>query len=314
LIWSILVVAFALLSPPIIEAEGEGTCPSPAAVVAALTGLLAPRETGIAPDVVRLRVEGSSAVISLSRSNGSPIGEKRLLDKGPCADRAREAAVVVAAWEARLATPADPLIIGDPRGGAVERPPTVSHAARADLEEAGMAGSPSRRGMLKLELGAAVAASLNGTSVAPAAVVELDVTRDDHLLVPALAALVVGTHEIRVGPGTGRWRRFGLLAGIGLRKANPTAWVEARISAALTVLDIVGSSFSANTGGISFDPGVSFGVRTGLRASTILLWTEATAAVWPRGQAIYVDGTSDVSLLPRAEVLFGLGAAYGLRR
>jgi hypothetical protein len=204
-------------------------------------------------------------------------------------------------------------MVGRPPGGAAEQPPTVPVAARADLEEAGSRDNP-RLGLLELEFGAAVGASLNGTSVAPAAMIEVDASRNDHLLVPALALLIVGTHEIRIGPGTGTWRRFGLLAGIGIRKVNPTAWVEARISAALTVLDIAGSSFSANAGGISLDPGASFGVRMGLRASTILLWADVTAAVWPRGQAIYVAGTSDVSLLPRGEVLVALGAAYGLRR
>jgi hypothetical protein len=39
-------------------------------------------------------------------------------------------------------------------------------------------------------------------------------------------------------------------------------------------------------------------------------WADATAAFWPRGQEVYVNGGPGSSFLPRAEALLSLGASY----
>src|SRR3982751_32522 len=115
MIVSLLVLA-AAADPPAraLNVTGATACPVPADVEAALTGLIAARDPGTPADVAELKDDTGSVVVTLRRDSGEPIGEKRLDPGLSCPQRARAAAVIVAAWEARLATPAAALVVEAP--------------------------------------------------------------------------------------------------------------------------------------------------------------------------------------------------------
>ena len=83
--------------------RGNASCPTPGALEAALVGLIpSPAAPAAPPDVVEICDQGGSVTVRLSSARGEVIGEKRLPDRLSCGERAQAAAVVVAAWEARL--------------------------------------------------------------------------------------------------------------------------------------------------------------------------------------------------------------------
>ena len=111
------LVLLAVVADPAVRAlpvTGATTCPLAADVEAALTGLLPARDPELPPDVAELKDDTGSVVVTLRRGAGEPIGEKRLDPALSCAQRARAAAVIVAAWEARLATPSTALVVEPP--------------------------------------------------------------------------------------------------------------------------------------------------------------------------------------------------------
>jgi hypothetical protein len=89
-------------------------------------------------------------------------------------------------------------------------------------------------------------------------------------------------------------------------------WAEARVGAALTLLDISGRSFPTNASSVTFDPGVEIGTRVGLRARRLRTWLDATIELWPRGQEVFVQGAPGSATLPRGQALISLGVAYEL--
>lgn len=297
------LVLLAVVADPSARAlpvRGATTCPVAADVEAALTGLIPARDPALPADVAELKDDTDSVVVTLRRGAGEPIGEKRLDPALSCAQRARAAAVIVAAWEARLATPAAALVV---------QPAPAPSPQMVD------APSPPPAMVLPLiennvELGVSAGGSVNGTTLAPAVAVEAAYARAFARVVPAVAALFVGGHTMSVGPGSASWRRYGLVATAASRRDWRPLWAEGRLGVALTLLDISGSSFPNNGSGVTFDPGVAFGARVGLRSHQMRWWLDGTIALWPRGQEVYVQGAPGSATLPRGQALLSLGAAY----
>jgi hypothetical protein len=296
--WIIFAAAVADPSAQALAVTGATACPVAADVEAALTGLIPARAPGSAPDVAELKEDAGSVVVSLRRGSGEPIGEKRLEPGMDCAQRARAAAVIVAAWESRLATPATPLVVQPPP--PAPSPPVVVAAPATTL--------PYFEN--NIEVGASVGASMNGTTLAPAAAFEVAYAPAFARVIPAAAALFVGGHTTSVGSGSATWRRYGLIVTAASRRKWDGLWAEGRLGAALTVLDISGSSFPSNDSGVSLDPGVDFGARIGSRWRRVRVWLDGSIMLWPRGQEVYVQGTPGSATLPRGEALLSLGAAY----
>jgi hypothetical protein len=284
-----------------VEVAGTASCPSPADVAAALPGLIAARDPDAAADVATLTADGDSVTVALSRASGEAVGEKQLDAGLSCEQRARAAAVVIAAWEARLASQAATLVVPP-------EPPAAVVAPNSPIWPIPSTG-PAREDDV-VELGVSAGGSINGTTLAPAAAIEVAYARPLAYVVPAVAALFVGSHEMSIGPGTASWRRYGLVATAASRRNRPPLWAEARLGVALTLLDISGNSFPINHSGVTFDPGVEVGARSGLRYRRMRWWLDGTVAFWPRGQDVTVQGAPGSTTLPRAQALLSLGAAY----
>jgi hypothetical protein len=161
-----------------------------------------------------------------------------------------------------------------------------------------------------VEVGVSAGVSINGTTLAPTARIDVAYAPALTRVIPAMAFLFVGPHTKEVAPGTASWRRYGLVVTAASRRDRAPTWAEARVGAALTLLDISGRSFPTNGSSITFDPGVEIGVRVGLRARRMRTWLDATIALWPRGQEVFVQGAPGSATLPRGQALISLGAAY----
>jgi len=296
--WIVFATVAAAADEPL-QVTGATTCPSPAEVEAAVAGLIGPDAGDQAGDVVTLSDDGGALVVALRRASGEPIGEKRLEAAASCEERARAAAVVIAAWEARLDTQTTTLVVPAP-----EAPPSPA----ADVVT--VAAPPTPSAPIRLEPGVSAGAALNGTTVAPAATVELALSRPDATLVPAVGALVVGTHSKDVGPGSGTWRRYGLVARLASRRRWSATSLEAHAGVALTLLHITGRSFEPNASGVALDPGIPLGVRAGRRIGPVRWWIDGTVAFWPRGQTLYVNDPTVSTTLPRGEALIAVGGSY----
>lgn len=298
--WIVLAAAVADPAATALPVTGATACPVAADVAAALTGMVPPRDPELPPDVAELKDDAGSVVVSLRRGSGEPVGEKRLDPGLDCAQRARAAAVIVAAWEARLSTPPAALVVQQPAaaGPPVVTAPSPPPATTPPLFEN------------NVELGVSAGASMNGTTLAPAATIEVAYAPALARVIPAVAALFVGGHTISVGPGSATWRRYGLAVTAASRRNWAPLWLEGRLGLALTLLDISGSSFPSNGSGVTLDPGVELGARLGLRSRRIRWWLDGTIALWPRGQDVFVDGAPGSATLPRGQALLSLGAAY----
>jgi hypothetical protein len=299
--WIVLAVVSDPSGAPV-KVTGATGCPAAEAVEAAVAGLIGPPDPAAVPDVATMTDDADSVVVTLRRASGEELGAKRLDAGLACDQRARAAAVVIAAWEARLGTQATTLVV-QPTAAAPAAEITAA-GARADAD---MAPPPPR---FRIEPGVSVGAAMNGTTLAPAGTIEVAFSRPGGTVVPAVGALAVGTHTATVGPGQGSWRRFGLLATVGSRRAWSATWLEARGGVALTVLDISGGLLPRNDSGKTFDPGVPIGARFGVRSGPVRWWLEGLVAFWPRMQSLYVTGAPGTTPLPRGEALISMGASY----
>jgi hypothetical protein len=310
--WIIAAVVSDPAAAPV-EVTGSSACPSPAEVAAELQGLIGPQDPALAADRATVTEDGASVVVVLRRGSGEPVGEKPLDAGLSCAQRARAAAVIIAAWETRLGVQPTALVV-EPTGSPPEAAPGPTPTVIAQPAPPPMTMPPLPG---RVEIGVGAGASINGAALAPAATIEAAYVRPYARLVPTVGALFVGGHEMSVGSGSARWRRFGIAAAVGSRRSWSPLWAEGRAGIALTVLDISGRAFPQNGSGITFDPGVQLGFRGGLTVSRSQWWhwwIDATIAFWPRSQTVYVDGAPGSATLPRGEALLGLGTSFGGRR
>ena len=305
-----LLATAAAGGPPAIAVRGDSRCPTAPEVAAALAGLLPPGAmTGAAREVVELSGQHSTSVsVRLTNAQNQVLAEKRLPESLSCAERARAAAVIVAAWEARFAAP--PPIDGPP----VQPPPLAPAPPRPAAPGASLtrAAPPLvAPAAVEVEAGAAVLASLAGGGLAPGIALDLGLSRGNARRALGLTAVAVGTHQEAVGSARGTWRRYG--AGVDLRGgARAGAFdLQARAGVLLTALAVTGDGLPQIAGATLFDPGALVGLRARLRAGALAPWLEATAVYWPRMHDLYVRGTSFTAPLPAFESWLCAGVSLG---
>jgi hypothetical protein len=91
------LVPIALASPAVIV-EGGADCPSPTAVSGELARIMTVPEIEGPGDSVQISSAGDTVTVSLRNAEGAVLGERRVSAEGTCEERARAAAVIVAAW------------------------------------------------------------------------------------------------------------------------------------------------------------------------------------------------------------------------
>jgi hypothetical protein len=294
-----------------------GDCPSAAAVRERLGKLVGPAGPGRVPDVAHVEVVGATLAIDLRRETGEIIGDKRLPLGAGCAERAESAAIVLAAWEAQLgdhaAATLSPPVTPPPAREVVtasspppQPPPPPATAPTVVSNPARSAPPTAAPGGWALSPGGSLLASIDSDDTALAATAEEVVSWRGSPFAVAGSAMFVSSHVTSVAPGTGSWRRFGLVVDARRRARWPRFWLQARSGVALTILSISGSGLSANGGGTAVDPGVVGALRLGLSETPATAWLEVGANVWPRRQTLAVRGGAATDL-PVLDVLVGIG-------
>ena len=301
---------------PGIAVRGNASCPTPGALESALVGLIAPPAARgpSSPDVVEAIVvvsdQGGTVTVRLSSARGEVIGEKRLPERLSCAERAQAAAVVVAAWEARLRGVAAEVRAPTQPPRVAVPPPAPPAAAVAARPNDRVAGAPAAPVAIQIETRAALLASVTSSGVAPAGTFEVAIGRADSPLAFGLGAVIVGGHTVSVASGRGVWRRFGGTVELD----SVSQWSRFALylhgGVALTAVTVEGELLAMPSGDTLFDPGVTVGLRLAL-ATRLAPWVGATAVSWPRAHTLVVGGTPLTAQLPQFEAWLGAGLTFG---
>jgi hypothetical protein len=261
-------------------------------------------------DVAELREEDGWFIVSLWRSSGEALGEKRLPATLSCAVRAEAAAVSLAAMEGQLVADTTlplPPPVALPAPAAVASPTVAGVVASAPPR-------PEARAPLVPELGAGVLASMTSAGTALGGRVELALGPEGGAWGLVLVGMGVGAHRTVLQPGTGSWWRLGgELAMRGRVPLGGGVRVEPGAGVALTALAINGEGFPRNSGAVLFDPGGVACVRFVPGAWRLRPWLEAAAAYWPRAHELTVSGVAGAqpAQIPGLEVFLSVGASFG---
>lgn len=295
--------SFALDAHANVHVEGTARCPSAAAVEARLAPMwpaASPPEQATARAVVEDHADGTW--VTLWRSPQEMVATRRLTATGSCAERAEQAAVLLASWAANLrsgwsASLAPPLGTPPPRSVA------GVHAG---------GGPRSRSAAVTWEI--AAASGLVGTAdgAAPTFIVE-PTFRLGPLLVARISAAVTDAIEREYGASaTVRWSRRSLAGGVWWHRDDPGArvFVAAGVSVSGSQLVVAGRGFDEDRSTSSLDPGVALHARAGGGRGRWQPWVELSTTWWPRPQTVRVEGGARVDALPPAGLVAVVGVTY----
>jgi hypothetical protein len=302
-------------------------CPAAAAVQQALLGLLteAPPASSEAPDVAEINADEGGAVLRLRNVRDGAVAQKGLPATLSCADRAMAAAVIVAAWEIRLrgeraAWPAPPEATA-PRVAVVPSqsivgptPPVTAGRAGPDLTIDRQPVTPrasSASPYWRLSPGAGLVGSVQGDNLGGGLMGELEAVSSSALSA-ATGFLLVGGHQLALGPGQVGWWR----AGISLDGRWRRRWLldtQLRLGVNLSRLQIEGRAFPSTGYDVVVDPGVTAGLRLGAGRGRWHPWLDVALAAWPRSHVAAVAGTNRTLTLPRLQGFLALGISFGER-
>jgi hypothetical protein len=306
---SLAGVVVALAAGPGVDVRGDTTCPSAADVRAALDGLVSPAPVATS-DVVELRGHDGAVSVRLVGATGEFIAEKPLPATATCPERARAAAVIVAAWETRLrAGLAGALDV--PKAEPPAPPPPIAPLPSQPIAAVIRPAPSPAPATIEVAPGAAVLASMISGHVVAGALVETAFSAPSGRFGVGLGGLLVDAHTTAVGAGKGSWRRLGGVvdARSGVRAGRFELGLRAGV--ALTALSISGSGLPNAKSATLFDPGMLAALRARLHLGALTPWVEGAVAFWPAGHDLYVDGNGDPSAtLPSAEVMLAIGLSF----
>jgi hypothetical protein len=297
------VTAVVALWAAAIAVTGATTCPSPAEVTSALVALLpAPAVTGAVEARAELVAEGASLQLRLLGPDGRVLSEKGLPREESCAVMADTAAVVLAAWAARLN--ADVSL-------AFEAPRSTT-AASTPLATAAPPDRAAPRWVASL--GAGLFASFQDTfdapTAAPAGSLELGVRGVrgvEEGWGARLGIAATGSHRNALGPGQALWQRLGVSLGASRRKSWGRVSLTGGLDLIAALLFVEGDGFTTGRDVRTWDVGPSGSARLGLGVGRVEPWVAVGGAVWLRSQLIEVTGVAEQHRLSRLQLLAGAG-------
>jgi hypothetical protein len=315
-------VAVATFSPP--DVRGDATCPLPADVASILTRLLqsaSARDERAPGDVVEIATGEGAPVVRLVEPDGRVADEHRLDVGASCSERANEAAVVIATWEANLhadvpfpppprasvsgddarTPPAAPPPSRAPSFVAVSAPVSARAAAPRRFDERPTSG-PTIGGGLFMDT------APSGASV-PGGLIEVTGLGQERTHGRASLSLT-GARSIALAPGTVTWRRaaFGLGATIDVWRPARLAF---HVDAMMTAVFATGAGYSTDSSATSWQPGVAAGLQGGVPVtSRISVWADVTVAGFPGTERVSVLNVTAKPQLPGWQAQAGVGASF----
>jgi hypothetical protein len=317
-------VAVVAFSPP--DVRGDATCPSPTEVASLLSRLLPSSgadDGRTLSDVVEIATGESAPLVRLVEPGGRVAREHRLDAGASCSERASEAAVVIATWEANLhadvpfppaprasASDGDALTPPAPAASAPSRSPafvavsapvSVRAAAPPRFDERPEVG-PTIGGELLL------ATPSSGDSV-PGGLVEVTGLGRERTHGRASLSLT-DAHSLALAPGTVTWRR----AALGIGVINDV-WRPARLrfhlDALMTMVVATGAGYSSDSSATSWQPGAAAGLQGGVPVtSRLAVWADVTVEGFPGTERVSVLNVTAKPQLPSWEAQAGVGVSF----
>ncbi|HEX3697028.1 MAG TPA: hypothetical protein VH374_16745 [Polyangia bacterium] len=211
--------------------------------------------------------------IVLLRADGTIIGRRRLPAQGPCDERARVAAIVLATWasdvhltfERQLAAPPAPL-------SPSKAQPTV------DVIKP-MPPAPIAHAKTTWDLGVGVGSSVADGSFVPGARLTGALLRGNGIGAQ-MVATGEGDRSTTAGAGQAVWSRY--TAGVGpAYRRNLSAWaIDANLMLVAALFRVHGEQYPASFQSSGFDGGVSTGLRLIAPGRAWRAWLAIDATRW----------------------------------
>jgi hypothetical protein len=278
----------ALLVAGGVELSAESDCPSAEAVANELRAIAGDAEaTG---ERVVIVTDARGVALRLTGRDGTLLAE-RVLPAGDCAELARAAAVLIAAWRTEVRPTAPRLVLPPPK-----QPVPIGFELGAGFTAALAPGSTNDL----FAAGGTLAASVG--------------PRRGRLLA-RLAVTGLALRSLAVGTTTGahaRFTRAGLSAGplVRFRPGRFLLDLFAELTAALVYADALG--FPVNASSVGFDVGLGGGARAAIRAGPVAPFLGVRVAGWLTPQSVQVNGAAGGKAdLPRVDILLEAGISFG---
>jgi hypothetical protein len=308
-----LLSAWVWLALGPVAVEGNAACPAAADIAARVAALLPAARTTDAPDLVRLDDDAAGALrVTLSRPDGTPLGERALARTFTCDDLAAAVAVVVAAWESDVHPEFQPT----PAPAPTIHPEFQPTPAPAPT----IAVAPTRpsiaRARTRFDVGAAVSGSLAPTSgdAGPAlgAILAGSWTPAHGRVGVRLTLATTTLRDLPLASGQVSWRRFEAAIGPQVRLTSAARrWaLDLHADARLAWLTATGDGFTNDSSAAGVDPGLGAGVRVLRLQGEVAPWLELSVDGWPRRQQAYATPSGASVTLPRFDLTLALGLSF----
>jgi hypothetical protein len=303
-------------------------CPSADDVVAQLAPLLPAGMAAAAkddvvhaedPDRGDVSVEQGQRWVRLHRHNEAVDHERAIPASLSCAEAARAAAVLIAAWEFQGEAPIE--LPNAPAPSKAQPPPptttttttpaTAPHPPPAQLATAGTspATAPPAPSARRLGFGGGVAAAAHTDRLVTEVAAEV-------LLGPAagigwrLRAASTSRDSLPIGGGRAAWTRSSVGVGSALTRRRGRLGLQVHGDVLGAILSISGEDLAMSESGTQ----AAFGVAVGGRGLVSLgpgdLWLDLTVTSWPGRHEVLLRGTDQGSDLPAAELWAGVGVDF----
>jgi hypothetical protein len=222
------------------------------------------------------------------------IAEKRLPAGRPCAELAETAAVVVAAWDARLRSGVALALDGP----LPEAPPPTLGLEAATVRP------------LAADLFAGFYLGLDARSMAPALKAGARLARAGRPWAGQISLAAMGRETEPVAAGQARWGRLALGAGPSLRLGQGAWLVRLGAEALAGLLMADGVRYDETHSRFGVDAGGDLGASLGRRFGRLTPWVGVELLGWLRPHKLEVTGAATASV-PRLQAWFGAGVAFG---
>jgi hypothetical protein len=305
--------------------DGDVSCPEPASVARELGGLMPADGRVREPDIADLSREGPDLHLELRRGDGSWVAVRNIPATQSCDDLAVSVAVVIAAWEADLAsgTMETVKLSGQPRArrrysaGAGRRLLAMAPTDRVGAPLPALLSSPSASPPAgpQVEYILGLGASVAGGSLASAVLVDVSARPADGPLGFGMAFDFTSTHrtDFSSSPGALQWSRAALGMGARYRATGEDMFLDVQTSLKGALLraeaiDEVGGDVSTTVG----DFGLGTGARVGFgapRRKRVQPWIGLDFAIWSR--SVTVATSSFTVSAPTVDISLYVGLLLG---
>ena len=293
-----LAVLALWLAQPMLDIEGQSTCPTPAEVSEHLARLVPSDGLGRTEREPHAYLsDGKRFVnIELLGPDGGLLAERRLDRAAPCADLAEAVAVILAAWQAKFSPELASAEVSPPPPALVESPPPVK-SQRVVGFDMGIAALMSIVGGQAV-LGGKLEGALFpfGIPLGLDGALSLTDSRTQSFSSPAVEA---------------KWIRPAISIGPDLRLRSMTFVLDIHGSAVLALLHVQGDGLKQT----SSDTSAQFGLAAGVRGMWIwnhgALWAGANLFLYPGQDRLTAVNYGELGPLPHLEVQIALGTSLG---